>query len=90
MQEILLVLSPILVMLITQGVKQAQSIEFAPNRVALIRFLVATMALGSAVGTALLTGGDLDEGVVRIFIETVFVFSGAHFFHYLKKLGDKV
>jgi len=90
MQEILLVLSPILVMLITQGVKQAQSIELAPNRVALIRFLVAVMALGSAVGTALLTGGDLDEGVVRIFVDTTFVFAGATFIHYLKKRGEEV
>lgn len=83
--ELLLLLSPVAVTLLTGGIKKIISANWFKGDIkkVVLRLVVATLSLGVAVGNAILSGGDVPVASVETFVEAFFVFlssTGIYFF----------
>lgn len=68
-----MLLSPFLVAIVTQAVKHIIPwlMRTNPN---VLRLIVAVFSFGSAVGDAVLSGGEVDAVSIKTFVETVLFF----------------
>ena len=85
MENLLFLLAPLFVSLVTSGVKWLGATNFLQNgyKKVILRFLVALLSFGSVVGGTLLTGGEVDPLAVETFVQATTVFfaaSGVYFF----------
>ena len=71
------VVSPVLVTMITNAVKQAQTVKLSDYRKTALRTIVALFSLGGAVATAMLTGEPLAEEVVTVAVQAVLTYIAA-------------
>jgi len=87
METIILALSPLVVALITQGVKKIRMKNFYANGWGkkVLRVVVAILSYGAIVGTALLTGGKIDPVTTETFVQTLLVFLSSTGVYYFAK-----
>lgn len=89
MEAILFAVSPILVNIVTQGLKKLQTIEMSANRIILVRYIAALLSFGSVVLGALITGDMPDQTIVTTFVETTVVFVLSQVMYLVYKLREK-
>jgi len=84
MESLLVVLSPVVVWSVTQGVKKIQTIKFLddPVRTGVLRFSVAALSFLAAIGSSLLNGQNVDVVSIQTFSDTAVAFLGATGMHY--------
>lgn len=70
METLFLLMSPVLVNVFTQGIKQVQSIALSQNRILLVRTVVGVLSFVLVVLNSLLTGNDVDQSVIADFVDT--------------------
>lgn len=77
METLLLALSPFLVALVTWGVKQFGTVAKSTGRTTILRFLVAAFSYFAIIGSAYLSGVDVDPASTETFVEALLVFLGS-------------
>lgn len=90
METLLLTLSPIAVAAVAQIVKLiltygAGMVEHGGIRLAFLRVLVAVLSFGSVIGSAILSGQEVDVASIQTFGEAILVFLGASGAYFLAK-----
>jgi len=90
MENLLLVLSPIVVAIIGQGVKKLVNFgtmisQTSVFHTALIRFLVALLSFGGVILSAILSNSQVDVTAISTFAEALLVFLGATGIFFLAK-----
>lgn len=79
MENLLFLVSPIVVSLVTSGLKKLnlQSVLTTGKRRAFMRVVVALLAYGVVNGTAALAGGEVDPVATETLVKAVMVFLGS-------------
>jgi len=79
MEQLLLLLSPFVVALLTSGVKKigASNILSNGSRKPILRFVVALFSFLSVVGSSVLSGGEVDPMDIQSFADALLVFLGS-------------
>ena len=85
MEEILLACSPLLVNLLTQGIKKLQVIQFSQQKKTVIRFIATLLSFTAVVLGSTIDGVTVDQTTVVTFAETVFVFLGSQITYFYFK-----
>ena len=85
MEAILLALSPLLVVMLTQAVKQIRTIQLSVQRKIVVRFIVAVLSFATVLLGSTVDGVTVDQTVIVTFAETVFVFLGSQAVYFLGK-----
>lgn len=87
MENLLLLLSPVLVALAVQLTKKVtSSVKVStPRRKALLRLLVAILSYGTIVGAAVLNGVEVDPVAVETLVGAVLVFASSQGLYFLGK-----
>lgn len=75
--QILLAISPVLVSAVTALVKPTKTIISSGYRSVAIRFGVVLLSFGAVVGTAFLSGQEVDVMSIDTFVQGILVFIGA-------------
>lgn len=88
MEELLLLLSPLAVSFISTRLKDLGKLKLKKNRKMLVRFIVAVLSFGAAIGTAALTGDPLPVIEVETFVTALAVFFGSTGVYYFTKKVD--
>lgn len=73
MEAILLAAAPAIVSTLTNWAKKLRSISIAKHRKAILRIIVAVLALASTVGASALSGEAIDVTSIETLLETIFV-----------------
>ena len=83
MEPLLLAVAPILVFIVTSGVKRLKAVSLLEGgrRVLVLRFLVAVLSFGAVAGKSLVDGSDVDPVAVDSFVEAAIVFASASGLH---------
>jgi len=85
METILLTLSPLVVALITSWLKPSKTTPILGFRKTAVRFGVAVLSFGAVVGSAFLSGQEVDVTSISTFAETLLTFLGATGAYFLAK-----
>lgn len=70
METIFLLISPFIVNLFTQGIKQLHAIKLAPQRVLLVRAVVGVLAFVVTILNVWVNGGEVDQTYIADFVDT--------------------
>lgn len=75
----ILVLSPFVVNLLTTLIKKIKPLSMLNEgfRTAIVRFVVALLSFGSAIGIAYLSGSSVDSTVLTVFSDALLTFIGS-------------
>lgn len=85
MENLLLTLSPFLVAAISKWVKPPKHVHLVGYRKIVIRFGVAVLSFGAVIGSAFLSGQEIDVISVTTFSEAILTFLGATGTYFLVK-----
>ena len=79
MEMLLISLSPLVVALLTQGVKKIKMVKLSTSgfKRKILRVAVAFLSYGAIVGASMLTGGEVDPLATETFAMTLMTFFGS-------------
>lgn len=80
-----LLVSPVIIRYLTEGLKMLRNVQLSENRVFILRFFVALMSLGVSVGNSLLNGSDFDTTIIDQFAQAVLIFLSSTGLYYWQK-----
>jgi hypothetical protein len=86
MENFIFLLAPIVVSLITTGIKKLRTVKFNKS---VLRVIVAVLSFGSVLGTALLSGEQVNVAHIETFVEAIFVFLSSTGVYLLSKKKTK-
>lgn len=82
---ILAAVTPLVVVQVTGAVKKLQTIDLAPNRVALVRAVAAVLAVAGSALTAIAGGAEFDPTLVESALQALVSFGVATYAYHLAK-----
>ncbi len=88
--ELIVVVSPFVIMAITNKIKQAQSIQVSENKKKVLRYVVGLFSFGAAALASIVSGEPLNTEVVSTFVDATLVFLGATGAYFFDKIKNKV
>jgi hypothetical protein len=77
MEVLALTLSPILVAVLTGGVKKLKTVKISGYKKTILRLVVGVLSFGSVVAGAVVTGGEVDAVSIETLSNTILVFLSA-------------
>ena len=86
--QILLLLSPILVNIVASSVKKIKPIKFSGYKKSILRFIVAALSFLAVIAGSMYTGVDIDIMSIETFVDVLLKFleaTGIYFFMKVKK-----
>ncbi len=90
MEIFLLALSPLVVNVLTQGVKKVQTIQLSDNKKVVTRFIVVLLSFAVVLLGSTADGVTVDQTVIVTFVETAAVFMASQITYYLAKKAKSV
>ena len=74
MEVLALTLSPLVIAVLTQGVKKLKVVKVSGYKKTILRFAAGALSFGAVIATAITTGGEVDAVSIETFASTVLVF----------------
>jgi hypothetical protein len=88
MEAILIAIAPAIVSTLTSWAKKLKSVSTAKHRKAILRIIVAILAIGSSVGASALSGEAIDVTSIETLLGTIFVAGSTLVTYYFGKRQD--
>lgn len=85
MMELLLLSTPIIVSVITQGFKSLRKVAFSAHRKEILRFVAATLSFFGVMLASVVTTGELPMLEIQTYAESVAVFLATQIPYYFGK-----
>jgi hypothetical protein len=85
MESLVLLAVPIVVSVLTQGVKKITSIKYSDNKKSILRVFAATASFAGVVLTAWATEGEVDPVQIEVYAETLAAFFATQIPYWLGK-----
>lgn len=89
MEALILALSPLAVVLITQGVKKIKAVKRSDNRKAWIRIGALVFSFVAVVGNSVVNGNEISPLLIEEFAKTIAIFAGTQVPYMFGKSSEK-